>query len=158
MPEPVDFLVVTNLQTALRAIAVASGYHYDVTSAAVKLDPNQAVEDLVRPDGLRPFVLLEPKPATWDYGFDRQVTRWVPLTIHWVHDADPTDDTSRLKTFYRGCADVEKAVAADLTRGGYGKDTQIVEQVYDEGRDGSQVWARTEVRVLLERQFGSPNA
>lgn len=159
MPEPIDFQIVQSVQQALQAIAVAAGYHYDVVATAVKLDPNQAVEELVAPDGPRPFVLIELPPfPPPEYHPAMQIRKVLPLTIHWVSDSTPTDDTSRLKTFCRGLADVERAIAVDVTRGGLAYDTRIGQQSLDMSVGGAQVWAVTEVQVLIHRTYGAPDA
>jgi len=155
--DPIEFRIVQNLQTALLAIAVASGYHYDVAAATVKLDPNQGVEALVAPDGPRPFLVIEVQPETWAYYPAGDVKLRMPLTVHWVSESTPTDDTSRMQTFFRGCADVEQAVAVDIGRGGLATDTRVVRRTFDTAVDGAQVWALVELEVLVHRTFGQPN-
>lgn len=158
MPEPIDYQIVLNLQTALRAIAVADGYHYTVAAAAVKLDPNQSVETLVAPDGLRPFLVLEPLPERWEYQPANQLQMTLPVLIHWLQDSDPTADTSRLQTYLRGCADVERAIAQDITRGGLAVDTRIIKRTPETGVDGALVWAQIETEITICRTYGAPDA
>ena len=157
-PEPIDYQIVRNLQTALQAIAVGSGYHYTVAATAVKLDPNQNVEALIAPDGPRPFIVLELTPETWAYYPASQVRVVMSLTIHWVSESIPTTDESRLQTYLRGCADVERAMAIDVTRGGLAVDTRIVKRAFDTAIDGAQVWAMVDVALSLHRTFGAPDA
>lgn len=158
MPEPIEFRILQNLQTALLAISVAGGYHYTVAAGAVKLDPNQNVEALIASGGPRPFVVLQLQPETWEYDPANQARLVLPVTIHWISDSTPTDDTSRLQTYLRGCADVEQAIAVDITRGGYAFDTKIVKRELDLAVDGSQVWAMVDVEIALRRTYGAPNA
>lgn len=159
MPEPIEFRILQNLQTALLAISVAGGYHYSVAAGAVKLDPNHDVETLTPPSGPRPFIIVQLQPEAWEYRErPSQVHLVVPAIIHWFHDSDPTDDNSRLQTFLRGCADVEQAIAIDLTRGGGAVDTRIVGRAIDPAIDGSQVWAMVAVEIALRRTYGVPNA
>lgn len=159
MPEPIAYQIVLTLQQALQAIAVASGYHFDVAATAVKLDPNQDIESLIAPDGPRPFILLElpPQPPP-EYHPAGQIRQVLPVTVHWVSDAIPTDDTSRMLTFFRGLADVERAVAVDPTRGGLAVDTRIGQQSFDTAVDGAQVWAQIEIEISLHRTYGAPDA
>jgi hypothetical protein len=157
MPEPRSFLIVQNLQAALRAIAVAGGYHYSVASVAVKLDPNQANDVVHAPGGVRPLILVQVDPERRDYTQSNDVRMVLPLVIHWVHESDATDDDSRMQVFFRGCADVEQAIALDIGRGGQAIDTRIIRCVNNDDLDGSQVWAQIEVEVSLYRQYGSPN-
>lgn len=158
MPEPIEFRILQNLQTALLAISVAGGYHYTVAAGAVKLDPNQNVEALIAPGGPRPFVLLEVAPEAWKYFPAGEVRLVLPVTIHWISESTPSDDNSRMQTFFRGCADVEKAIAVDPGRGGNAMDTRIVRREFETAVDGSQVWAQIETEIALRRTYGSPNA
>jgi hypothetical protein len=161
MPEPRSFLIVQNLQAALRAIAVSGGFHYDVASVAVKLDPNQA-NDAIKADGApRPLILIQVGPERRDYQPANDMRMVLPLTIHWVHESDGTDDSSRMQTFLRGCADVEQAIVGvngeGLSRGGLAIDTRIVQCINNDDIDGSEVWAQIEVEIPLFRQYGQPN-
>ena len=159
MAEPIEWLVLQDLQTALRAIAISDGYHFDVQALAVKLDPDQKVEDLIAPGGPRPFLILQPQPDTWDYRErPAQAHIILPITVHWISDTVQTDDDSRLRTFLRGCADIEQAIARDITRGGLAVDTRIVKRELDLAVGGSQVWAMVDVEIALRRTYGAPNA
>lgn len=157
MPEPIEYRAILNLQATLQAISVAGGYHYDVVDAAVKLDPNVAVESLINPAGTRPLILIEVNPGRWEYQQAGALKVRLPLTVHWVSESTPTDDTSRMKTFFRGCADVEKAAAVDINRGGLASDTRVTKQTFDTAVEGSRVWAQIEIDIWLHRQYGSPN-
>jgi hypothetical protein len=156
-PEPIEFRIIQNLQAALQGISVAGGYHYTVQGSAVKLDPNHKVEDLIAPDGPRPFVLIELTPESWHYDPCSQVVLTLEPVVHWVSDATPTDDASRLQTFFRGCADVEQAIAPDTVRGGLATDIQVVGRTFDTAVDGAQVWAQINVRIRVHRTYGQPN-
>lgn len=160
MQEPIDYLAIVNLQQALQEISQANGYYYDVRGTAVKLDPNHDTESLMALDGPRPFIVLEVKPERREYGgggVRGVVTIFRPVTVHWVSDSDSQRDRDILQTFFRGCADVEKAVAADPTRGGYASDTRIVTCTNDRGEDGSQVWAMVDLEIWTYRHYGEPS-
>ena len=157
MSEPIEYLVIRNLQAALQAISVTGGYHYDVSDAAVKLDPNVAVESLVHPSFTRPLILIEVVPERWAYQPASALKLFLPLTIHWVSDSTPTTDESRMQTFFRGCADVEQAIAEDVGRGGLASDTRIVKRLFDTAVEGSRVWAQIYIEIWLHRVYGSPN-
>lgn len=157
MPSPIEYLAIVSLQTALQAIQVASGYYNDVTSTAVKLDPNVAVESLIHPGGPRPLVLLEINPEAWEYEPASQIRLKLPVKVHMVSDATPTDDTSRMKTFFELCADVEKAIAVDIGRGGTCGDTRIRRRTFDDAVDGTQVWAIVELELWVRRTYGQPS-
>lgn len=159
MPEPIDFQIVQDLQAALGAMSVSTGYHYTVAVTAVKLDPNHEVEDIIAPTGPRPFVILELTPDEgWEYQPAEQLVFRLPLTIHWVSDSTPTDDASRMQTYLRGCADVERAITRDITRGGLAQDTRLVKRTFDTAVDGAQVWAQIDLEIFVYRTYGAPDA
>jgi hypothetical protein len=157
VPEPIEYRAILNLQAALQAIAVAGGYHYDVADAAVKLDPNVATEPLLNPGGTRPFMYIELKDDKWDYAYKGEFKLFQRVRVHWVHDSTPTDDASRMQTFFRGCADVEKAIAVDIGRGGLASDTRIVKRAFDLATESSRVWAEIDIEIWLLREYGAPN-
>lgn len=157
MPEPISFRIVQDLQTALRSIAVAGGYFYDVASVAVKLDPDSANDAVRAPGGVRPLILLQVSPERREYQPAGEVRLVLPVTVNWVQESDATDDDSRMQVFFRGCADVEQAITVDLSRGGLVIDTRIVQCVNNDDLEGSQVWAQIEVEIAMFRQYGRPN-
>ncbi len=168
MPEPIEYLVMLDLQTALRQISIHDGYFHDVAGLAVKLDPNQGVEELVDPNGARPFLVLEKRPERWEYsgavdyllggtpGMD-QFLLTMPVVIHWINRSDPTIDESRMQEFFRGCADIETAIGIDRTRGNLAVDTRVTQRTYDEAFDSAQVWAMVEAEVRIYRTLGLPS-
>lgn len=155
--DPREYQIIRNLQAALQAISVAGGYHFDVTAVAVKLDPNHKVEDLIAPDGPRPFIIVELTAERWQYFPASELKLVVPVTIHWVSDSVPTVDESRMQTYFKGCADVEQAIALDTGRGGLATDTRIVRRTFDTAVDGSQVWALLDAAITVNRTYGQPN-
>jgi hypothetical protein len=157
MPEPIEYQVVRNLQAALAGIRVSDGYHFTVGATAVKLDPNVDVERLIAPDGPRPFVLIEITEDAWQYEPAEQVRLGFPITIHWVSESDPAFDESFDQTYFRGCADIERAIAKDPGRGGLASDTRITGRSYDT-LGTSQVWAIVKTRITLRRTYGQPDA
>lgn len=158
MAEPIEFLIVQDLQAALRQISPAAGYHYDVASMAVKLDPNHKIEDFIDPNGPRPFLILEVGKERREYAPASEVRVVLPLTVHWVGESSPAEDENRMQMFYRACADIERAVAKDPSRGGRAVDTRITGRTFDTAVDGAQVWALVDLQVSLWRTYGEPDA
>lgn len=156
-PEPIEYQVIKNLQTALLAIAVASGYHFTMAGGSVKLDPNVDVESLLAPDGSRPWSVIEVLPEEWQYFPAMQLRLVLPVTIHWIGHCDQTDDNSRQLTYLRGCADVERAIAVDISRAGLAVDTRIQKRTLDFRPDGSEIWALIDTQIILHRTFGQPD-
>lgn len=157
MAEPNEYLLVLALQAALRAISVNGGFNFDVADVAVKLDPNQDVEALIPPSGPRPIIILELTPDTWRYFPSSQVVLDFQPVVHWVHDADPTDDLSRLRTFLYGCADIERALERGTpSLGQYATDNRITSRTLDLSADGSLVWASLQLSFRIDRTWGQP--
>lgn len=164
LPDPVDFQIVQSLQTALKAMSTSSGYHYTVHGTAVKLDPNHKSEDLVpganAPIGPpRPFVLLDLSlPSVFDFperGGQVRITQ--PFSVAWVNDYDLEDDDSLLRTFFRGIADVEKAVVADVTRGGLAYETRIASRQMRQPAKSRELWAVVSGVIVRSRAYGVSN-
>jgi hypothetical protein len=156
VPEPITFRIVQNLQAALAAISIAGGYFHDVADTAVKLDPNVDVETLIGDQKLRPFLIIEVGQEPLEYQPAKRVKQRVPIIVHAVHDSDPTDDNSYLKTFTRLCADVEQAIAKDISRGGIASDTRVVTTEF-KSFEGQLVWALVSIEILAHRSYGAPN-
>lgn len=159
MAEPLDYQIVLNLQTALLAISVASGYHYDMPPGAVKLDPDHDVEALIAPTGPRPFMVFDFPDEDWKYQPSMRVELVLPIRLLWVHESDPTVDNSMQHVYRKGLADVERALAPLLPNGplqGLATDLRIVNRQRDLGH-GAQVWALIDVDIKLYRTYGQPN-
>ncbi len=165
MPEPIDFRIIQNLQTALRAISTTAtpAYHHTVASLGVKLDADHNVEDLIASmvsgdpqNPLRPFILLELLADSWEYQPADQVLPSIPFSVHFVNDSDPTVDDALLQEYLRACADIEQAIAVDHTREALAVDTRIVTREMHE-LSGRMVWSTVTAVVRLYREFGKPN-
>ncbi len=155
--EPREYRIVRNLQAALAAMTVAGGYFYDVTSTVVKLDPDHDVAALKRPDVPRPFLILDVAKEKWIYEPANELKLVLPVMVHWIGESDPTVDEARMLMFYRACADVEQAIAIDLSRGGLATDTRITGRQLVENVEGPEVWAQIQTEIQLRRTFGQPN-
>lgn len=155
--EPVEYRVVRDLQAACARIRANAGYFYDVATTLVKLDPNQALEALLPQLNLRPFVLIELKPDARTYMPAMRMKIVLPVTIYWVHDSDPTVDESRMQMYFRGCADIEQAIAADISRGGLALDTRIITRTNQDVPERAEVWAVLDTEITVIRTYGQPN-
>lgn len=170
MPEPREFLIVANLKAALQAIAVEDGYYYGVDDGAVILDPDHDIEALTAQGAPRPFVIIELGDEQWEYHPAGEVRLVMPGSIHWVHDPTPpgdaisgvpsvVDDAARMQVFWRGCADVERAITVDTGRGGLAVDTRITNRRWQPapgGSGGQTVWAELTLEIIVYRTYGVP--
>lgn len=157
MSSPIEYAIVRDLQAALQAATVAGGYYYTIAATAVKLDPNHDAEDMVKPSGPRPFVLIEVLPDEWDYSKQNEAILVQKLALHWTHDSDPTVDEDMLLVYFRGCADVEKAITQDITRGGRAVDTKITARTPVIAAEGGKAWATLNVDIRTHREYGVPS-
>jgi hypothetical protein len=157
MSDPIDYAILLNLKAALQAMSVVRGYHYTLATLAIKLDPNHSIEELIPPDGPRPVVILEANPEKWVYFPANELRIVLPVTIHWIQESDPTSDESWLETYLCGCADVERAIAVDTTRGGRAVDTRITTRTLEKAIGGALVWAQIDVEIAFYRQYGQPD-
>ena len=158
MPEPIEYDVLLDLQTALRAISIAGGYHHDVESAAVSVDPHDEIEILTGQLAHNPYFTISVSPGrTLQYQPAMQVLEVIPVDITAAADATALVATSRLQTFQRLCADVEQALAVDITRGARAVDTRVLEKSMGMMVGGTRVIAAIQAEVRLYRTYGEPN-
>jgi hypothetical protein len=155
LPEPNEYQMVLNLQAALLAIAVASGYYHDLSPTAVRLDANANIEELIGENQVRPFVLINVLPETRTYSPAMRVDIATPIEIHFVNEPPDPDDATRLREFFRARADIERAVTRDITRGGTAIDTKILDNSLEQVDGTSLVWTKTQLRVLSRRVYGA---
>lgn len=173
MTEPLEFQIMLALQARFQQIRVADGYFYGVDDVAVLLDPDNSVEALrATVDGsprVRPFVAIEPLDGEeWNYEPANQLRFVLPMLVNWVHTAVPASDAvtgvpmpppdaARLQVYWRGCADIEKALnrSNDPGLGGLATDVRIVDRKWIADREvGQDVWAQLTLHVHTRREFG----
>lgn len=156
--EPVDYQIVQAVQTALQAIDDSDGVSYvKMPVGAVRLDPDVDVDTLLLPDGPRPFALIEVLADRRVYRKYNDVKITLPLRVHWVDDVDQTDDSSRIRTFLRAVADVERAVRSSQA-GALG--ALAIESLVTDRElvpmDGGRMWAVVSLEIEYERPHGQP--
>lgn len=115
MPTSVRESIMANLATTLLGITVAGGY---LTTVAHTFDRLPAGE--VGPGDFVTILALEPE--TYDELADPKLSRTLPLLL--IYSRRVRGDTAHVEGL-RALADMEKAILADRTRGGYAFDTQL---------------------------------
>lgn len=171
MAEPIEYRIVRHLQASLAAASVAAGFFYSLSSVGVKFDPNVDVEMLTdASQGVRPFCLIQVAPERWEYYPSMQVKLSMPVTVHWLHDAHPVadidigeptapSDEDRIQLFFRGCADIERALVGTpelVGRGGLATDTRLTKRTMNPDIDSQLVHAMVDVDITLHRTYGQP--
>lgn len=155
MSEPIEFQILSSIKTALLACTVAGGYYYDVAAGAVKIDPATDIEALLAPDGPRPFIGIEFDSAAKEYHPSNQLDIARKFKVFVVHDSDPADDDDFMRVYLRCCADVERAIRQDPSRGGLAIDT-LVDDTNFNTQFAPKVWTEVDLTVTLERTNGAP--
>ena len=124
-PTPVRTSIIGNLKTALAGITVAGGY----------LTTVRAVLEGLQPQGEQPspFVLVwQPEPETYVEISSSKVERTLALEVSGVLECQEGAGSGPRAEAEKLLADMEKAILADRTRGGYATDTQLTRnQVFD---------------------------
>ena len=87
-----------------------------------------------------------------------RMTRKTPGNIRWVSEPAESidfDDVARMLMFFRGCADVERAITRDITRGGLAAKTRAL-KVLHKAPASMEALSETEQRQLrdLLRKLG----
>lgn len=161
MPEPIEYDIVLDYQTALRTISVAGGYFNDVDSASVSIDPADHLEVLTGTLARFPFFIIEISPARrLRYLPAKQMIEVIPIDITAAAEATQLVATSRVQTFERLAADIEKALTVDITRGDRVSETKIVDKqmgMMVGGGSGQRIIAVIQTEVRLHREYGKPN-
>lgn len=166
--EPREYRILANLAAAIAGASLEGGYYYALDDRAVRLDVEAGMEELLAAGAPRPFVLIEVGDEPWEYFADGEIRLELPVDVYWVHSGRPPADALlgepgpieldyRAKVYWRGCADVERAIAVDPGRGGDAVDTRIVGRSWEAPVDGQDVWAHLKLRIKLHRRLGDPS-
>jgi hypothetical protein len=80
----------------------------------------------------------------------------LPIRVHWFGEGEATNDEELRQMAYRAYADIEKAIAVDITLGQLAVDTRVVQRaaVFD----GSAVWVAVDLMVKVIRTYGEASA
>lgn len=159
MPEPIQYDILLNVQTALRAISTAGGYHHDVASGAVSIDAADGLELLMATLIHDPFFVVEFSSTSQpDYFPAEQMREFLPIMISAAANAEQITKESKAKTYAHLCSDIEKALVVDHTRGALATDTRIgPKQWFFGGGNSTRVLATVDVVVRVYREYGKPD-
>lgn len=146
--------IIKNIQAALQAISVASGYNYTVPAASVVYDP--AVNLLGMNGADLPFMVIEATPdGGKDYYPAEQLREIFRVNIYARIDVDSSDPTARATGWERLAQDIEKALTQDLTRGGNAVDTRLGVPSPFIGVGSNIVILLQPVEIRIYRSYGS---
>lgn len=150
--------ILANLTTTLRGMTIAGGYHWDVKASSVVNDP--VVLETVSPTELPFFyVSFAGGDGRRDYQMNRILKERIAfIIVGRMPNANGLADDRKLETYANGVADLEKAIAVDISRGGHAIDTQLAQP--DEPLVGigqqNMVIVVQRLTVLTRRTYGKP--
>lgn len=158
--EPLEVRIFERLAAILAAISVAGGYYFDVGDAAVTLDGAASVAPTAAGS---PVIVIEPGTSeNWQYENANQATVEIPARVIWVGSPRGPEDPApsvtlskgaRMRTYWRACRDVLKAVNDDYTLGGLVVDVRVTGRQWDQSLEGQDVYAVIDVSIRTSRDF-----
>lgn len=158
---PIRLQVVAKMLTALRAISVAGGYHYDVEDTAVSADPSVSLL-LAGAIGQKPIYTVSPELGGGRryYPAD-QVKDTFLCAIAGRYDVDDLDPQAKITAWECMAADIEKCLAprADGTvwHEGLLIDARVGEPQPFVAIGSPVVLVVVPVTMTLWRGYGQPN-
>lgn len=148
--------IIDAILAVLRGMTDESVYHYPVTTPeAVTADP--AVNPLTEDNVDLPFYKVEPTPEGRREFFPAmQLVENFRLNIMARYDADTSDPLSRMVVWENLAADLEVALAVDITLGGLAYDVRVLEPQPVIVVGSATVVLMQPIEVRYHRTYGVP--
>jgi hypothetical protein len=143
--------ILQNIKTALEVIRISNGYQVDI-------DNVQRWEQEGNELRQTPCVVVVPDDETIDDGPDPEVIRHLPvdLVLWYRHDKNKID-CSADEALSMFLADIEKAIMADHTRGGYAVTTSLKGNTPFTTAEGQPFCGfLVHIEVLYETRYNDP--
>lgn len=121
--------ILENIKTVLEAITVVGGYNNDIESVQRWKQRGNITKDV-------PCIVINAGMEVKDPGPDPQSTCKFTVTLDVYMRQDDTDTTNSDTALNSLYLDIEKALMADYTRGGYAEETSIRSAVPFESVEG----------------------
>lgn len=147
MPTSIRTSIVNNLVAALAAITVANGYLTTVKAVF------RSIQD---EDGrAKPIIELAIDPHRYTELSNISLVRVLPIKV--IGSAERSAGGNPGLAGDELLADIEKAVRADRTRGGYAMDTKLVGgHVFDAEPQSPIVEVHLDIEITFRTRFGDP--
>ena len=149
--------LIQNVADSLRAINAASGYYLTVQPESVKTEP----ADLLTAPGpnLPMFLVAASQRAPRIFHPSKRVRETVAVDITAAADVgDTTDPTAKLTACEQLAADMEKALALDITRGQIAMVTRVLDpQFWMNMGNQARVIVVQPVDIEVQRIYGQPD-
>ncbi len=147
--------ILDALMTRVKAMSIATGYHYDVQDSSVQCEP---VNILLIPGTALPFFLVELSPGNREYQNANQVEIFNRFVVTYRVDVAGTDPQRKVQAGENLLGDLERTFQVDITLGGLVFDLRMEEP------DGPMVGLGSDTKVvgLVElvahhhREYGLP--
>lgn len=157
MTDPIVWRVLTQIQDTIRGMRRADGYWFEPKPTSVVVD---LVDWSLMPDAALPLfiVVLETRFAEREFLPARVLRERVALQVVGIVLADGPRVDERMRAAVRASADIERALAVDLTRGGLAVWTKVLAPEVPAFAVGSdrRVVIEQPIEVLIERRHGQP--
>lgn len=159
MTEPIEYRILLNVQSALQTISQGGGYFFTVGASAVSLDPVDTIDIVLGRAAASPFFVVEVGSAGRPtYQPASQILELLPINIIAFANAEQQQDpVAKTKVYERLCADIEKAMTVDISRGGMATDTRIIGRQMQVTTGSVRVVALVQVEIRVYRTYGAPN-
>ena len=148
MSKSIRELILENLVSALGGITAGAVYNYTIANVQRWESKGNDYKDV-------PCIVVNSGPESKDDGPDPQIickfTVFIEATHRQDDDATESSDTVMSKLL----SDIEKAITADITRGGYAENTKILGNIPFETIEGQPAFG---IIVNLEIVFKHKNS
>lgn len=147
MNDSIRELILQNIKTTLQGITTGAGYNYTVQSV-------ERWKQKGNTTNVSPHIIVHAGPETKNPGPDPQTECDLSLIIEAGYRQDDTDITESDIIVSKLLADIEKALLADYTRGGYAEETKISGNIPFEYVEGQP---RFGILVQIELKYKHAN-
>lgn len=159
MTEPIEYRILLNARDSLQAISQSGGYFFTAEAGSVSVDPIDTIDIILGRAAASPSFVVEVGSAGRPtYQPASQILELIPVNIIAFANSDQQQDpVAKTKVYERLCADIEKAMTADITRGGMATDTRIIGRQMQVTTGSVRVVALVQLEVRVYRTYGAPN-
>lgn len=151
MSEPIIELIAANIETVVNTITAGNGYNYNLTAKRPKRI-DFLTESWNNLDVIIQQTSAAAKDSEYSHPYKTYTITFMLVAIVVGSDSDSFSiDTQKNKI----AADIEKAIMADRTRGGYAMDSNITEInfITDDDAGGVSLLLEVEYRTIYDNPY-----
>lgn len=142
MNDSIRELILKNIKTTLQGITTGAGYNYTMQSV-------ERWKQKGNTTNVSPHIVIHAGPETKTSGPDPQIECELSIIIEVGYRQDDSDTSESDVIVSKLLADIEKALLADYTRGGYAQETKITGNIlfeYVEGQPRFGIMVQIEIK------------